>query len=108
MVYRRPCLQELLNSISATNQMLALFVIVLLTPSLFGQEQSQQGPAPEGLPLQQQARNSNLAIPAGTHLALVLTQPVQAPYTRRGDDVYAQGTSPVDAENQVVTPPGTF
>jgi hypothetical protein len=38
----------------------------------------------------------------------VLTQPVQTRYVRRGDDIYAQVTSPVDAENQVVIPPGTF
>ena len=108
MVYRRPCLRGLFNSISATNHMLAWFVIVLLTPSLFGQEQSQQGTAPEGVQPQPQARNANITLPAGTHLALVLTQPVQTRYTRRGDDVYAQVTSPVDAENQVVIPPGTF
>jgi len=53
-------------------------------------------------------QNSNITIPAGTHLALVLTQPVQTRYIRRGDDIYAQVTSPVNAENQVVIPPGTF
>lgn len=38
----------------------------------------------------------------------MLTQPVQTRYIRRGDDIYAQVTSPVDADNQVVIPPGTF
>jgi hypothetical protein len=106
MVCRRPCLQELSNSISTTNNKLTLLVIVLLTASLFAQEQSQ--PSANSDQTQTEAKNSNITIPAGTHLALVLTQPVQTRYTRRGDDVYAQVTSPVDAENQVVIPPGTF
>jgi hypothetical protein len=106
MVYRRPCLQELSKSISATNNKLTLLVIVLLTASLFAQEQSQ--PRANSDQTQTEAKNSNITIPAGTHLALVLTQPVQTRHTRRGDDIYAQVTSPVDAENQVVIPPGTF
>jgi type IV secretory pathway VirB10-like protein len=106
MVCRRPCLQELSNSISATNNKLTLLVIVLLAASVFAQEQSQ--PSAKSDQTQTEAKNSNITIPAGTHLALVLTQPVQTRYTRRGDDVYAQVTSPVDAENQVVIPPGTF
>jgi hypothetical protein len=52
--------------------------------------------------------NANVTIPAGTRLALVLTQPVQTRYIHRGDDIYAQVTSPVDSGNQVVIPPGTF
>jgi hypothetical protein len=106
MVCRCPCLQELSNSISATNNKLTLLVIVLLAVSVFAQEQSQ--PSANSDQTQTEAKNSNITIPAGTHLALVLTQPVQTRYTRRGDDVYAQVTSPVDAENQVVIPPGTF
>jgi hypothetical protein len=106
MVCRCPCLQELSNSISATNNKLTLLVIVLLAVSVFAQEQSQ--PSANSDQTQTEAKNSNITIPAGTHLALVFTQPVQTRYTRRGDDVYAQVTSPVDAENQVVIPPGTF
>lgn len=49
-----------------------------------------------------------LTIPAGTHLALVLTQPVQSRRVRRGDDIYAQIMAPVSADSQVVIPPGTF
>ena len=52
--------------------------------------------------------NASVTIPAGTRLALVLTQPVQTRYIHRGDDIYAQVTSPVDSGNQVVIPPGTF
>jgi len=49
-----------------------------------------------------------VTIPAGTRLALVLNQPIQTRYMRRGDDLYAQVTSPVDSDNEVVIPPGTF
>jgi hypothetical protein len=51
---------------------------------------------------------STVTIPAGTELALVLTQPVQSRYIRRGDDIYAQITSPIDSGNEVVIPAGTF
>jgi len=53
-------------------------------------------------------RGATLTIPAGTTVALVLTQPVQTRYLHRGDDVYAQITSPVNSGNQVAIPPGTF
>lgn len=52
--------------------------------------------------------DASITVPAGTRLALVLTQPVQTRYIHRGDDIYAQVTSPVDSGNQVVIPPGTF
>jgi hypothetical protein len=111
MVCRRPYLLEFSSNISVTNsKKVAFLVILLMTPLLLAQEQSQPNaaPTPPQQPQQEEAKNSNITIPAGTHLALVLTQPVQTRYTRRGDDVYAQVTSPVDADNQVVIPPGTF
>jgi hypothetical protein len=49
-----------------------------------------------------------IAVPAGTRIALVLTQPIQTRYVHRGDDIYAQITSPVTAGNEAVIPPGTF
>jgi hypothetical protein len=47
-------------------------------------------------------------IPAGTHVALVLTHPVDSHSTHRGDEIFAQTTSPVIVSNQVVIPAGTF
>ena len=41
-------------------------------------------------------------------MALVLMHPIQSRYLHRGDDIYAQTTSPVAAGNEVVIPPGTF
>jgi hypothetical protein len=52
--------------------------------------------------------NNNVLVPAGTRIALVLTHPVQSRYIHRGDDIYAQITSPVTSGNEVVIPPGTF
>jgi len=49
-----------------------------------------------------------VTIPAGTRLALVLTQPIQSRYIRRGDEIYAQVNAPVDSGNEVIIPAGTF
>src|SRR5579864_5105511 len=111
MTYRHPCLQQLSNFVSQPSICKKLIVAigaVLLSPLAFAQVQSQPQPPAQSDPTQVQLDSSNITIPAGTHLALVLTQPVQTRYIRRGDDIYAQVTSPVDAENQVVIPPGTF
>ncbi len=51
---------------------------------------------------------STVTIPAGTRVALVLTHPIQSRYLHRGDDIYAQVTSPVNSGTEVVIPPGTF
>jgi len=49
-----------------------------------------------------------ITVPAGTRIALVLMHPMQSRYLHRGDDIYAQSTSPVVAGTEVVIPPGTF
>jgi len=54
------------------------------------------------------AQAPTVTVPAGTQLALVLTQPIQSRHVHRGDDIYAQVISPVHSEHQVVIPPGTF
>jgi len=54
------------------------------------------------------APSSTITLPAGTHLALVLTHPIQSRHVHRGDDIYAQITSPLHSGNEVVIPPGTF
>ncbi len=51
---------------------------------------------------------TSVTVPAGTRVALVLTQPIQSRYVHRGDDVYAQVISPVHSDNEVAIPPGTF
>jgi hypothetical protein len=51
---------------------------------------------------------TTITIPAGTHLALALTHPVDSRTTHRGDEIFAQTTSPLIASNQVAIPAGTF
>ncbi len=110
MTYHHPCLQKLLSLVSRSiYQKLILAIAAILLPTIaFAQDQPQPAAPSDPAQVQVDAQNTNITIPAGTHLALVLTQPVQTRYIRRGDDIYAQVTSPVDAENQVVIPPGTF
>jgi hypothetical protein len=111
MTYRYPCLQQISTFVaqpSINKKLIGAVAAVLLSPLAFAQDQSQPAAASDPGQVQVEAQRSNITIPAGTHLALVLTQPVQTRYIRRGDDIYAQVTSPVDAENQVVIPPGTF
>src|SRR6516225_116775 len=108
MTYRRPCLQEVSILFSRLKITLVAVAAFLLQPAAFAQDQAQPTTPPDSAQVQVEYQNSTITIPAGTHLALVLTQPVQTRYVRRGDDVYAQVTSPVDAGNQVAIPPGTF
>ena len=61
--------------------------------------QASPGPATDEAPI---------TIPPGTRLALVLTHPVDSHSTHRGDEIFAQTTSPVTVSNQVVIPAGTF
>lgn len=49
-----------------------------------------------------------VTVPAGTNIALVLTHPIQSRYIHRGDDIYAQITSPVTSGDEVVIPAGTL
>ncbi len=72
--------------------------------------QSQQPPPVASPDNSQIAANGSTAVtvPAGTTIALVLTQPVQTRHLHRGDDIYAQIVSPVTAGNEAVIPPGTF
>jgi len=51
---------------------------------------------------------ASISVPAGTNIALVLMHPIESRHVHRGDDIYAQTTSPVVAGNVVVIPPGTF
>ena len=53
-------------------------------------------------------QQATITIPAGTHLALALSHPVDSHSTHRGDDIFAQTTSPVIVANQVAIPAGTF
>lgn len=92
-------------------QGLALATALLIAMPGFAQQPSQATPLPDSPDSSQTAVVANkttVAVPAGTRIALVLTHPLQSRYVHRGDDIYAQTTSPVVAGDHVVIPPGTF
>jgi hypothetical protein len=91
-------------------QALALAATLLIAFNCFAQDQNQPPTPPESPTSQTQAAPppSTVTIPAGTRVALVLTHPILSRSVHRGDDIYAQITSPVTSENEVVIPPGTF
>jgi hypothetical protein len=66
---------------------------------------SPDSPAAAAVPSPQQAA---IIIPADTNLVLALTHPVDSRNTHRGDEIFAQTTSPVVVSNQVAIPAGTF
>lgn len=86
---------------------IAVFATILLaTLSACAQEPQT---SPQQTPIDQsQTAGTTVTLPAGTRLALVLTHPVQSRVLHRGDDIYAQITSPVNSGSEMVIPPGTF
>lgn len=82
----------------------ALFGVSVVCPA---QDQPQLPTPPAN---QRQAENNSptVTIPAGTQLAMVLTHPVESRDIHRGDDIYAQIISPVNAGNQMIIPPGVL
>ncbi len=113
MTYRRHSRQSV-SLVSAffnppkTKRAIAIATLFVTTVACLAQDQPQTN-QPADQPNQTQSETNNtVTIPAGTQIALVLTQPVQSRRIRRGDDIYAQITSPVSAGNEVAIPPGTF
>ncbi|HKN16455.1 MAG TPA: hypothetical protein VJX47_05915 [Candidatus Sulfotelmatobacter sp.] len=86
-------------------------IIALTTAMLVSLNSFAQTPTPP--PADSSVASANppstaITVPAGTRIALVLMHPIQSRYVHRGDDIYAQTTSPVVAGTEVVIPPGTF
>ncbi|MCU1310775.1 MAG: hypothetical protein JWO20_1900, partial [Candidatus Angelobacter sp.] len=83
------------------------------SPQVQPQQEQTQGQSPQDQNQQRQTQNAApvevpITIPAGTHLAMALTHPVDSKTIHRGDEIFAQTTSPVIVSNQVVIPAGTF
>jgi len=106
----RRSVSSFLQSNSKRATILAIAAAFLVTIPCFAQDAPPANPEPNQEPNPQVAEigKTTVTIPAGTRIALVLTQPVQSRNSRRGDDVYAQVIAPVNSGNQVVIPPGTF
>jgi hypothetical protein len=85
----------------------ALTLAITLLPTISSVAQQPIGP-PDSSAVASSNNNTAISVPAGTRIALVLTQPIQTRYVHRGDDIYAQIVSPVNVGNEVVIPPSTF
>lgn len=93
-------------TLSSDGLLATAFAVLLLGAICLAQEQPQAGSTPDTDPRPNSA--SNIVLPAGTHIPLVLTHPVRSRSVHRGDDIYAQITAPITNENQIVIPPGAF
>jgi hypothetical protein len=91
------------------NPIPTLTIILSLSLSLPTiQAQSKLQPETTGNAASATSAITAITVPAGTSIALVLMHPIQSRHVHRGDDIYAQTTSPVVSGDQVVIPPGTF
>ena len=102
-------------TLAGTNpkKILTAVTAVLFAAACMAQDQPQsQPPSRPDPPTNAQAtpppESSTVTLPPGTRIALVLTHDIQSRSMRRGDDIYAQITSPVNSGSEVVIPPGTF
>ena len=105
-MYLRSASASLFTSTHFPLPMTAIIAVLLSTVSVCAQNASPEPVDPQNP--QAQAQPKTLTLPAGTQVALVLTHPIQSRYIHRGDDIYAQVTSPVVSGDQMVIPPGTF
>ncbi len=89
-------------------QVIAITMISLLSVSSFAQQPStspfSNSPQAPTAP----STTFSIVVPAGTRIALVLTDPILSRSVSRGDEINAETTSPVTVGNQVVIPAGTF
>jgi hypothetical protein len=105
----RPHTHSLNLAKTKIRQSVALATMLLLAMSSVAQQAAPTPPTdPQNSATARAVTTATASVAAGTRIALVLTQPVQTRNVRRGDDIYAQVTSPVTAGNEVVIPPGTF
>lgn len=105
-MYLRSACRNLFTSTQFPMQTTAIIAVLLTAVSICAQNGSPEPVNPQSP--QVQAQPKTVTIPAGTQVALVLTHPIQSRYIHRGDDIYAQITSPVLSGDQMVIPPGTF
>jgi type IV secretory pathway VirB10-like protein len=71
-----------------------------VTTSQANSQEQQQAGSP--------SQKAMVSVPAGTKIALVLTNPISSKTVHRGDTIYTQVTAPVPFDNEVAIPAGTF
>ena len=101
----RPCSFSALAK-TKLYKIIALTIAILISRNSFAQTPTPQ--PPNSSVASANPPSIAITVPAGTRIALVLMHPIQSRYVHRGDDIYAQTTSPVVAGTEVVIPPGTF
>jgi hypothetical protein len=102
-------------TLAGTNARRTLAAVTTLVFAVTCLAQDQDQPQPPSPPDSQTSIEASatpsldtVTIPSGTRIALVLTHPIQSRHIHRGDDIYAQTTSPVNSGNEMVITPGTF
>lgn len=96
-----------LLTLAGTNARKILTAVTALLFAAACMAQDQPLPKPPSPP-DPKPEAATVTLPPGTRIALVLAHDIQSRSMRRGDDIYAQITSPVNFGNQMVIPPGTF
>jgi hypothetical protein len=107
-----PFVNNLLNSTKLRQNVCSITVLLLATPG-FGQSaasksDSQLGSQDTTASAKGSPEDTDVRIPAGTNVALVLTHPIQSRHIHRGDDIYAQIVAPITRGDEVVIPAGTL
>lgn len=64
--------------------------------------------AQDQIPAKAPAANSEIVVPGGTTVSLVLTNPVRANSAGVGSSIYAETAFPVAVNNRIAIPPGTY
>lgn len=95
-------------SLAQKAKSMAIAAMLLIAFPCLPQDTTQPVPNPDSQPDQMEPATDSVTVPAGTRIALVLTYPIQSRSVHRGDDIYAQITSPVNAGAAIAIPPGTF
>jgi hypothetical protein len=94
----------------------AKWVLALCTTIVFSSACLAQGQAPPQPPATPEPQSNQVpaqrpdteTIPAGTQLALVLTNPISSKTTHRGDQIQAQTVGPITVGDHVAIPAGIF
>lgn len=97
------------SSESLFEKLCRLLALLLLTISFsFAQQapSSATSLAPDSKPAPDQ--NSEIVVPAGTHIPLILTHPIDSKTIRPGDEIHAQATAPIPVDARVAIPAGTY
>lgn len=93
---------------SISRKFKTLSLALLFATGICAAQSAPTSNSPASAPAGPGPQQATITIPADSNLVLVLTHPVDSRNTHRGDEIFAQTTSPVIVSNQVAIPAGTF